>query len=128
MGYLRLYVEKDNFIQNRDRNIAGGGDAIFAFIGTNGTTPTTFLAGIQNRTGYFGNLAEVRQTYDALYMKLGQVAEAQIMFVIIIIFCSIYLFAVQLINAGCLNLFSLILMSSMTDILLTTLILRKPPK
>jgi hypothetical protein len=35
-------------------NLAAGGDALFAFIGTNDTSPTTWLAGIQNESGNQG--------------------------------------------------------------------------
>ncbi len=37
-------------------NLSGTGDALFAYLGTSGPTPTTFLAGIQNEAGNFGNL------------------------------------------------------------------------
>ncbi|AUC15750.1 hypothetical protein BTO06_11580 [Tenacibaculum sp. SZ-18] len=56
-------------IDNGTLNIAGGGDAIFAFIGTNGTTPTTFLAGIQNETGNFGNLAGTGLTEGTTFVN-----------------------------------------------------------
>ncbi|CAL2075257.1 T9SS type A sorting domain-containing protein [Tenacibaculum sp. 190524A05c] len=56
-------------VDNGTLNIAGGGDAIFAFIGTNGTTPTTFLAGIQNETGNFGNLAGTGLTEGTTFVN-----------------------------------------------------------
>ena len=37
-------------------NLSGAGDALFAYLGTSGSMPTTFLAGIQNEAGNFGNL------------------------------------------------------------------------
>lgn len=37
-------------------NLAGGGDALFAYLGTDENTPTTFLAGIQNEVNNFGDL------------------------------------------------------------------------
>ena len=38
-------------------NLAAGGDALFAYLGTSETNPTTWLAGIQNEAGNQGNLA-----------------------------------------------------------------------
>ncbi|WP_299439149.1 lamin tail domain-containing protein [uncultured Aquimarina sp.] len=37
-------------------NLSGNGDALFAYIGTDENTPTTFLAGIQNETNNQGDL------------------------------------------------------------------------
>ena len=41
---------------NGSMNLSGAGDALFAYLGTSGTAPTTFLAGIQNEAGNFGDL------------------------------------------------------------------------
>ncbi|RAJ18122.1 T9SS type A sorting domain-containing protein [Olleya aquimaris] len=37
-------------------NLAAGGDALFAYLGTDENNPTTFLAGIQNEANNFGDL------------------------------------------------------------------------
>ncbi|MGB1232472.1 MAG: hypothetical protein ACPG5M_09550, partial [Winogradskyella sp.] len=37
-------------------NLSGGGDALFAYVGTDENTPTTFLSGIQNEANNFGDL------------------------------------------------------------------------
>lgn len=43
-------------------NFNGGGDALFAFLGTNETTPTTYLAGIQNESGNEGSVTGLTGT------------------------------------------------------------------
>jgi len=52
-------------------NLSSGGDAVFAFLGTDETTPTTFLAGMQNESGNQGDLAGAGLVEDLTFNTIN---------------------------------------------------------
>ena len=49
-------VSHGSITEGSSFNLSGGGDAVFMFLGTDASTPTVFLAGVQNEAGNAGTL------------------------------------------------------------------------
>ncbi|CAI8215150.1 MAG: Uncharacterised protein [Formosa sp. Hel1_33_131] len=49
-------VSHGSISEGNSFNLSGGGDAVFMFLGTDASTPTVFLAGVQNASGVAGTL------------------------------------------------------------------------
>lgn len=49
-------------------NLATGGDALFAYLGTSETNPTTYLAGVQNEIGNQGDLTDTGLTEGTTFV------------------------------------------------------------